>query len=354
LRDVDKKFFEKYFHLNISGHVSLPFQFSFSLLDHDGNLPVVLHEVSEALAELDVFLGRVGFRGLDVIEVSSEDDEHVVLGDVVLDLGLEESLGSVVHDLVTQLGLGDVFSKLLDARPSGALGTVQVDQLVTLVLGSQHCWIFLQKLLHHRELSSEQGILLHVHLVGVHLQEVQVEAGHNLQKTREGIFDLIFSEETGDDAPSGGPGEPDLAVDDDGSVELCSCQSPGEKIVVIVCGRARVADRNAVEGETCNQCCLSVENCHHERESARTWIFRLQSVNNFFLTEDLLGGHLLLGLGAGLVLQLAAIGLSAGLDLVGELQLLALHHLPGDLAQLGILSDLEDYQDKVESKRNQS
>ena len=69
--------------------------------------------------------------------------------------------------------------------------------------------------------------------------------------------DLIFSEEAGDDSPSGGPGEADLAVDDDGSVKLCACQSSGQQIVVIVCGRARVTDGNAVEGETCNQFCLS-------------------------------------------------------------------------------------------------
>ena len=50
--------------------------------------------------------------------------------------------------------------------------------------------------------------------------------------------DLIFSEEAGNDSPGGGPGEADLAVDDDGSVELCACQSSAEKVEVIVVGRA--------------------------------------------------------------------------------------------------------------------
>ena len=59
--------------------------------------------------------------------------------------------------------------------------------------------------------------------------------------------DLIFPEEASDDSPSGGPGQPDLAVDDDGSVELGPRQSGGQKIVVIVCGGARVADGNTVE-----------------------------------------------------------------------------------------------------------
>ena len=59
--------------------------------------------------------------------------------------------------------------------------------------------------------------------------------------------DLIFPEEAGDDSPGGGPGQADLAVDDDGSVELGARQSGGQKIVVIVCGGARVADGNTVE-----------------------------------------------------------------------------------------------------------
>ena len=59
--------------------------------------------------------------------------------------------------------------------------------------------------------------------------------------------DLIFPEEAGDDSPSGGPGQADLAVDDDGSVELGARQSGGQKIVVIVGGGARVADGNTVE-----------------------------------------------------------------------------------------------------------
>ena len=33
-----------------------------------------------------------GGRHLDIVEVSGEHDEHVVLGDVVLDLGLQEGL----------------------------------------------------------------------------------------------------------------------------------------------------------------------------------------------------------------------------------------------------------------------
>ena len=99
-------------------------------------------------------------------------------------------LSGVVHDLVAQFGLGNVFSQLFDPSPSGTLGTVEVYQLVTLVLGSVHGWILLQKLLDHGKLASEQWILFHVHLVGVHLQKIKVQSRDDLKKTREGIFDL--------------------------------------------------------------------------------------------------------------------------------------------------------------------
>ena len=75
--------------------------------------------------------------------------------------------------------------------------------------------------------------------------------------------DLIFSEEAGNDSPGGGPGEADLAVDDDGSVELGACQSSGEKVEVSVTGRAGVTDGNAVEGETCNQFCRQLRIIQH-------------------------------------------------------------------------------------------
>ena len=71
-----------------------------------------------------------------------------------------------------------------------------------------------------------------------------------------------------------------------------------------------------------------------------TWIIRLETVHNLLLTEDLLSRHLLLGLGAGLVLHLPSVGLSSRFDLVCKLHFLTLHHVSGDIPQLGILSDL--------------
>ena len=55
--------------------------------------------------------------------------------DVVHDFGLEESLSGVVHDLVAELGFGNVLAQLLD---TGALGSraVLVDDLIALALRS--------------------------------------------------------------------------------------------------------------------------------------------------------------------------------------------------------------------------
>ena len=47
---------------------------------------------------------------------------------VIHDLGLKECLSSIVHDLVAELGLGDVLPQLLDASSLG-WGTVLVNDL---------------------------------------------------------------------------------------------------------------------------------------------------------------------------------------------------------------------------------
>merc|ERR1712110_438396 len=46
-----------------------------------------------------------------------------------------EVLVDVVHNLVAGLGLGDVLPELLDASATGLLGTVEVNDLVSIVLG---------------------------------------------------------------------------------------------------------------------------------------------------------------------------------------------------------------------------
>ena len=50
-------------------------------------------------------------------------------------IGLEESLSSVIHDLVAELGLGDVLSQLLDASALGRWA-IFVNDLIAFPLGS--------------------------------------------------------------------------------------------------------------------------------------------------------------------------------------------------------------------------
>ena len=51
------------------------------------------------------------------------------------DLGLEESLSGIIHDLVAQLGFGNVLAQLLNTGALGG-GAVLVDDLVALPLGT--------------------------------------------------------------------------------------------------------------------------------------------------------------------------------------------------------------------------
>ena len=141
---------------------------------------------------------------------------------------------------------------------SGALGSVQVNKFVCLVLGSLHGWVLGKKLLYHFKFSSEQGVLLHVHHIGVHLEHVEIEAGDSFNEAIEGIFHLlriefvdidkikffiphlVFPEETSDDRAGGGPGKAHLAGQDDGGVELSSLEGGGQEVIIFVGRRARV------------------------------------------------------------------------------------------------------------------
>merc|ERR1712141_626671 len=152
--------------------------------------------------------------------VCGEDNEIEVLVDVVHDLGLEEHLGGVVHDLVAQLGLSNVLSELLDTSTSSLGTTILVNDLVAFSLGTLAVSSKISnQLLDDLELSSEESVLVGVHLVSVHLEERQVHAGNSLNETLEGGGDLELLVEAGGDAASGGPGEADLVVDDDGGVD---------------------------------------------------------------------------------------------------------------------------------------
>ena len=83
-----------------------------------------------------VFIGDTVLGNLALVsEVSGEADQIEVLLNVVHDFGLEESLCGIVHDLVAQLGFGNVLAQLLDTSTLGC-GSVFVDDFVTFAFGS--------------------------------------------------------------------------------------------------------------------------------------------------------------------------------------------------------------------------
>merc|ERR1719516_527878 len=107
------------------GNIPLPLQVTLTLINKSIEVSMVSHELGEGPGQLQLVAGdgapatREGEGGLLVISncfsgqvssfphVDSEDNE-VVLLDVIHDLALEESLGSIVHDLIAQLGLSNV------------------------------------------------------------------------------------------------------------------------------------------------------------------------------------------------------------------------------------------------------
>ena len=78
----------------------------------------------------DAVLGHLAL----VSQVGSEADQVEVLLDVVHNLGLEESLSGIIHDLVAQLGFGNVLAQLLDTSTLGC-GSVFVNDLVAFTFG---------------------------------------------------------------------------------------------------------------------------------------------------------------------------------------------------------------------------
>merc|ERR1719500_771409 len=322
-----------------SWDISLPLQPALAFINHASQACVFLHELNEGLTDLQLVPGdgsfstRQSILGLVLIRqrvsgkisglahVGSEDNEIEVFVDVVHDLGLEENLGGVVHDLVAQLGLSNVLSELLDTSSSGFGWAILVNDLIAFSLGTFTVSAKISyKLLDDLELSSEESILVRVHLVSVHLEERQVHAGHSLDESLEGGGDLELLVEAGGDAASGGPGETDLVVDDDGSVDGGSHKGADHDVEVSLQGSSGVAHGNSPVNQA--------------------GVFLLQSLDGG--AEGLDALHLdLLGVLADVnILELPTVGLGALLAGLDEADLLLLDAVTGDVAELGVLSDL--------------
>merc|ERR1712165_572596 len=286
------------------------------LLGGDGAFPAGWQSKSGLLVRLNGFSGSNG--GLP--HVTSEHNQIEVFVNVVHNLGLQEGLGGVVHDLVAQLGLGDVLPELLDSSASSLLGSVQINDLISTVLGSSSVIHLGHQVLHHLKLSSEQGVLAHVHLVLVILQNGSIDSGNSLNQAFVAGGDLELFEETGDDAGSGGSGETDLVGDDDGGVDGGTEEGLADDVEICLFRSSRVADRDPPVDET--------------------GVLLLQTFDSLAETLQLL--HLNLGLLLVDVhhLQLPAVGALPSLHHLEELHLVRLDDVPGDVAQLGVLSDL--------------
>ena len=323
---------------SLCGDVSLPLQLALALINDGPQLGVLGHVGLEGLGELEL-VSRGGdlssgegevllviFRGLvlgkdgGLTQVSGEADQVEVLVDVVHDLGLKEGLGSVIHDFVAKLGLGNVFSQLLDTSASGLGGAIFVNDFVALPLGSLTVGELSNKLLDDLELSSEEGILGHVHLVPVHLEEVEVDSGNGLDESLVAGSELELPEEAGSNAAGGRSGKTNLAVDNDGAVDSGALQSLAHIVEVRLGGSSRVADGDS-----------------HVDKSGE---LLLESLDDKGEGGELLDLNLMLLLVNLDVLQLAVVSLGLALNDADELLLVLLDRLAGDVTELSILTNL--------------
>ena len=151
---------------------------------------MLLHVLDEGLGDLELVSGG----------------SYLAAGADKLILGLD--LDGVIHNIVAELK-PDVLSQLLDASAAGLGGAVLVNELVALPLeGLAISAEAGQKLLVHRELTPEEGVLGGVHGEPVHLKQGQVNTGHGLDEALEGGGDLEFLEHAG--GHTDGAGETDL------------------------------------------------------------------------------------------------------------------------------------------------
>merc|ERR1712110_1359121 len=206
--------------------VPLPLEVALASLAQVDQVLVVLHEVGKLTIQFQL-IGRDGALATsegelsllvirDIVpcfvsclpHVGGKDNKVVVLVDVVHDLHLEEGLGSIVHDLIGRLRLGNVLPQLLDASASSLGSSIFVNHLVTFVLGGNSVLQGGNKLLDDLKLSTEERILAGVHGVPVHLEEVKVDTGNCLNKSLEVGVDLELFEQAGDDTGSGCPERP--------------------------------------------------------------------------------------------------------------------------------------------------
>merc|ERR1719228_2034972 len=319
-------------------NVTLPLQVALASVNESSQVGVLLHEGSEGPGELELVAGdrclatRQSQGGLLLVRhcgpghlrhlshVGGEHDEVVVLVDVVHDLDLKESLGGIVHDLVGQLGLCNVLPQLLDTVASSLGCSIFVNHLVALILGLLTALQLLKQSKHNRELTTEQRVLGGVHCVLVHLEEIKVHTRHSFNKSLKRGIDLELLEEAGNGAAGGGPRESNLVGYNDWGVDGGADQGVADDVEVCLQRGGRVTDRNTPVNEAGK---VSLGTLHGFREGLQ-----------------LLNLDLLLLLGDGDILELAAVLLHAALNHLEELGLISFDEVAGDGSKLCIFSNL--------------
>merc|ERR1719466_245065 len=87
-------------------------------------------------------------------------NDVIVFVDVVHDFRFEEGLGGVVHNLVTQFGLRNVLSQLFDSGAAGLGSSIQINDLVSIVLSARSILNLFHQLLYNFKLSLKRVSLV--------------------------------------------------------------------------------------------------------------------------------------------------------------------------------------------------
>ena len=87
-------------------------------------------------------------------------------------------------------------------------------------------------------------------MIPVSLEEAGIDSWNSLNKSFKRGRDLELLEEAGHDTSSGGSGETNLVIDNDGSVDGSSNKSADNDVIVSLKRRSRVADWDSPVNES--------------------------------------------------------------------------------------------------------
>merc|ERR1712106_128836 len=252
--------------------------------------------------------------------VSSENNQVEVLVDVVHDLHFEEGLSSIVLDLIAELGFSNIFSKLFDSSSTSLWGSVFVNNLITLILGSSTILQCGDKGLDNFKFTSEKRILGGIHCVSVHLEQIKIDSRNSLHQTLKRGIDLEILEKTSNNTSGCSSGKANLVTDNDRGIDRSSNKGLAHNVEISLQRCSRVADWNS-----------------HVDKSREFFFKSFDSIAKSFEVFDF---NLLLGFTDINILKLATILLGTALKNPQELWFISLHHVTSNSSKLSILSNL--------------